>query len=381
MSLKRFGKFIYKLDIAIYSKFYIYKRTYLLDKNKQKENIPSVKIMFSEKKTGYDDKDIEIGLLHSRFPHFYRQKQEKYWMERLGKKGNSDGGCILVSTQIVEQSVDIDADLLISELAPMDMLLQRMGRLWRHMDVRPQENRPVEQPEIWIVEETKSLAELRQKNSNEIKKILGVKEKIYQAYVLLKTYEALHEFKSIELSDNNGKSDIRTLLQKTYENTADDSESWKELHGEIKGTEYAEKKLAESNTRLFSKMALEDEEGKQTRLIEIETIPLLIATEIRPDKLTLLNGASILLPIEEFNIKDARVIHENIVRVHAWPYEKVKQESELSFYLKGEQCLALLGEDRQLVIKNLKTNMTILWSETMGIIQTYEKGGHDESCD
>ncbi len=328
-----------------------------------------------------NNKNIEIGLLHSRFPHFCRQQQEKYWMERLGKKDKSVHGCILVSTQIVEQSVDIDADLLISELAPMDMLLQRMGRLWRHMNVRAQEKRPVEQPEIWIVKETKSLAELHEENSNELKRALGVKEKIYQAYVLLKTYETLHEFESIELSDSNGKSDIRKLLQMTYENDDVDSESWGILQDEVMGTEYAEKHLAESNMRLFSKMALDDEEGKQTRLIEIETIPLLIAKKIRSDKLTLLNGASVLLPIEEFNIQEARAVHENIVRVHAWPYEQVKKESVLSFYLKGEHCLALLGEDNQLIIDGLKNNMTIHWSETLGVIQTYEKGERDESCD
>ena len=54
-------------------------------------------------------------------------------MNRLGKDStNRPNGCILVSTQVAEQSVDIDADLLITDLAPTDMLLQRLGRLWRH---------------------------------------------------------------------------------------------------------------------------------------------------------------------------------------------------------------------------------------------------------
>ncbi len=68
-------------------------------------------------------------------------------MERLGKDaGNRPNGCVLVSTQVVEQSVDIDADLLVTDLAPTDMLLQRIGRLWRHDRDRP----PGWKPEVWI---------------------------------------------------------------------------------------------------------------------------------------------------------------------------------------------------------------------------------------
>ncbi|MBL1275625.1 MAG: CRISPR-associated helicase Cas3' [Ectothiorhodospiraceae bacterium] len=327
------------------------------------------------------DNKLEIGLLHSRFPHFIRQQQEEYWMERLGKNCKSNEGCILVSTQIVEQSVDIDADILVSELAPMDMLLQRIGRLWRHMDVRSQAARPVEQPEIWIIEESKSLSELREESCGELRKVLGVKAKVYHPYVLLKTYETLDRFELIKLADKYGDTDIRKLLESTYLNDTKDPESWLTLSGELEGGGFAERRMAEENTRLFSRLALDDQEGKQTRLIEIETMPLLIAKEIKPDKIVLLNNSIISLPIEKFDIHDARAIHENIVRVHAWPYEFVEKESALSFYMKGSHCLALLGEDNQLIIQGLKENMTIRWDETMGIAQACDKGDNDESSD
>ena len=328
-------------------------------------------------------KKFKPGLLHSRFPHFIRQQQEEYWMERLGKNENRKGGCILVSTQIVEQSVDIDSDILISELAPMDMLLQRMGRLWRHLEERPAKLRPVETPEIWIVREQMDLTEMKQSGCEQLIKVLGIKAKVYQPYVLLKTYETLHidRFKTINLADHDGSSDIRDLLRLTYLNTQNDSEAWKTLYDAVKGTEYAEKHLAKTNTQLFARTALNDEEGKQTRLIDIKTIPLLIATRILENEIVLLNGDRIARVPEKFNINHARSIHKNIIRVHAWPFEKVERDPAVSFYLKGDHCLVFLGGGNRLEIKGLKTGVTFQWNEALGIVQTDTKGGSDESCD
>lgn len=54
-------------------------------------------------------------------------------VEAIMGKGAPTDGCIICATQTVEQSLDIDADYLISDLCPIDVLLQRIGRLHRHL--------------------------------------------------------------------------------------------------------------------------------------------------------------------------------------------------------------------------------------------------------
>lgn len=78
------------------------------------------------------------GLIHSRFTHAHRLENEDKWMRLLGKDPqHRPVGSLLVATQIVEQSVDIDADLLVTDLAPVELILQRIGRLQRHPHPRP----------------------------------------------------------------------------------------------------------------------------------------------------------------------------------------------------------------------------------------------------
>ena len=74
----------------------------------------------------------EVILFHARFAMGDRQKIEAEVLHRFGTDSGSGRNTILVATQVVEQSLDIDFDLIISDLAPVDLLIQRAGRLWRH---------------------------------------------------------------------------------------------------------------------------------------------------------------------------------------------------------------------------------------------------------
>jgi len=78
---------------------------------------------------------------HARFAKEDRQSLDKALETYFG--GNRiKGGCIVVATQTIQQSLDIDADFLVTDLCPMDILLQRIGRLHRHS--RQSEQRPLE---------------------------------------------------------------------------------------------------------------------------------------------------------------------------------------------------------------------------------------------
>ena len=87
-------------------------------------------------------------LFHARFALNDRLKIERQVVERFGKRSTPADrkGHVLIATQVVEQSLDLDFDALITDLAPIDLVIQRAGRLWRHD--RPEREG---QPELLVV--------------------------------------------------------------------------------------------------------------------------------------------------------------------------------------------------------------------------------------
>ena len=142
-----------------------------------------------------------IQLLHSRFISCDRVERELELRKLLGPPQNGDESnrpekLIVVGTQVMEQSLDVDFDVLFTDICPMDLLLQRMGRLHRHKRQKP---RP---------------AKLREATCY----VLGIKdeysfergsEAVYEKYLLLKTNDNLPE--KIILPD-----DIPALVESVY---------------------------------------------------------------------------------------------------------------------------------------------------------------------
>ncbi len=79
---------------------------------------------------------VETSLLHARFARADRNEKEEKLLERFGGPAPDNpqrpAAHVVVATQVAEQSVDVDFDAMLSDLAPIDLLLQRAGRLHRH---------------------------------------------------------------------------------------------------------------------------------------------------------------------------------------------------------------------------------------------------------
>jgi CRISPR-associated endonuclease/helicase Cas3 len=153
----------------------------------------------------------EVFLFHARFSANCRQKREDLVLENFGEKGIRTGRKILIATQVAEQSLDIDFDVIMTDLAPIDLVLQRAGRLWRHV----RKSRP-------ILEPTLLLAGLAGDEPPPFGKPLWW-EKIYREDILLRTWSLLHTKQSITLPD-----EIDILVQAVYEEQVDVPESLRE---------------------------------------------------------------------------------------------------------------------------------------------------------
>ncbi|TAM09439.1 MAG: CRISPR-associated helicase Cas3' [Nevskiaceae bacterium] len=151
----------------------------------------------------------EIYLFHARFPADARQHREDAVLEIFGPPSPAShtprtGRKILIATQVAEQSLDLDFDLIATDLAPIDLLLQRAGRMWRHA----RGARPVAEP-ILIV------AGLAEDPPPSFGKPLWWGA-VYREDVLLRTRSLLRGKLTLQLPD-----EIDTLVASVYEESVE----------------------------------------------------------------------------------------------------------------------------------------------------------------
>lgn len=303
------------------------------------------------------NQDIKIGLLHSRFPYWRREELENEWMERLGKEGKTRCGCILVSTQIVEQSVDIDADLMISELAPTDMLLQRLGRLWRH----DRKNRPLDEPKFIVINEEKSVHDFGKMSAKEINKTLGSKAFVYNAYVLLRSMEVWNKNKKINIP-----LQMRELIESTYLERNDEPESWQKLYDENCGKVAAYRQRALMSSNIWQ-AALNDTEGIQTRLNEILTMTLILYKNLSAGELILLDNSKHRIKKKSYQLTAAQAVHKNTIKIPSHYFENPTRDNLLDEYIYEEYKMALVQENGDLDVSGLKEGVKLNYSDDIGV--------------
>jgi CRISPR-associated endonuclease/helicase Cas3 len=305
---------------------------------------------------------VEVALLHSRFIFRHRQQLEEKWLERLGKQRAADGrGSILVATQVVEQSVDIDLDFIVSDLAPMDMLLQRMGRLWRH----ERGDRAAPAPEFWI--NVPPLA--ADATAKELKRSLGRSGLVYAPYVLVRTAEVLAGRESLRLPD-----EIREVLEATYapRTDTDEPEAWKELLAAVHEKRAEHEALATSMTRVFAQQSQQDLEGRLTRLNNAPTRDLVLLKSceaISRDewRITPMEGESFTASSFEWQFAAAKVLHENLVRVprHLMPSQPMPPW--LKQHTHGLTAVALVQASGTLFFPEVERQPSLAYSPQLGL--------------
>lgn len=297
-----------------------------------------------------------VGLLHSRFPHFQRQELEKFWLDRLGRRDSGPRAGILVSTQIVEQSVDIDADLLITELAPSDMLLQRLGRLHRH----ERGKRPWP-PQCLLAAESASLEELRTLDKQAIQAALGAKAQIYAPYALLRSLEVWSALEKLSLP-----SDIREILARTWQDKPLPP-AWESLRDEADGRGFAAKQLAALQSNCWN-LSQEDQEGPLTRKSGYKTRVVALCARRQGQTCILLNGERVNLPERQsrarFELSAARALARNSLRL---PASCLSLVSAPFLQRNHVDALALLGEEGALSLPGLKPGCSLFWEPELGV--------------
>jgi CRISPR-associated endonuclease/helicase Cas3 len=156
---------------------------------------------------------FEPILFHARFAQVDRQRIEAEVMARLGPKATPDRrrGCIVVATQVIEQSLDLDVDLMATDLAPVDLLIQRAGRLRRH------DSRDAERPDVPFELIVKAPAFSQTPSETWLSSTMASSEYIYgDPAILWRSMRALLQAGGIQTPGG-----LRDLIEQVYAADAD----------------------------------------------------------------------------------------------------------------------------------------------------------------
>ena len=152
---------------------------------------------------------MDCTLLHAQFPLDERQRIENEIDDKYSKHDNGHRPLkgIVIGTQVLEQSLDIDFDLMVTDLAPIDLVLQRVGRLHRHNRAQFQRDRRAvahATPRVYVNYERDETGQPR-----------PGPDKFYGPYLLLKSWEILAQ-RAADPGRLSLPADYRPLIEWVY---------------------------------------------------------------------------------------------------------------------------------------------------------------------
>lgn len=152
-----------------------------------------------------DVTDCEVILFHGRDTINHKSEKTEKLLKLLGKdRSERPKKLILIATSIIEQSLDIDIDKMVTAIAPIDLLIQRLGRVMRHKDEGTiREKIHIDYPFTVLIPSK-----------------YGSLGRIYGRDVLLATQMVLERMDKIDTID-----DIRALIDQVYDNIEPDTDT------------------------------------------------------------------------------------------------------------------------------------------------------------
>jgi CRISPR-associated endonuclease/helicase Cas3 len=168
-----------------------------------------------------NESSLLFGIKGISAPHHSRFSREDRialdcGIEKAFGKERKDGGCVAAATQTVQQSLDLDADLLITDICPMDVLLQRLGRLHRHHRDRPS---GFDMPAAFVlVPQNRDLSAFIDRRTGSAKGPCGIGTVYSDLRILEATWRQLESTSTFDLP-----SDCRTLVESSVHTQVIDS--------------------------------------------------------------------------------------------------------------------------------------------------------------
>ncbi|MCS7135404.1 MAG: CRISPR-associated helicase Cas3', partial [Candidatus Aenigmarchaeota archaeon] len=176
--------------------------------------------------------NIYCEIIHSRLTINQRREKELRIANEFSnpKPLNENKGKILVSTQVIEASLDIDADYLFTEIAPIDSLIQRMGRVMRRVNVlngKIKEDKNITGNQIFeyerfYINNVPNIYIFYQRNDN-FPVLESGKGRVYNRYLLEKTLEILYSRRERELRENSKQRLVNELYAEFSEQNQSNS--------------------------------------------------------------------------------------------------------------------------------------------------------------